>query len=371
MSVAAISFQSIHKSFGRTPVIRNLSLDIAAGEFVAVVGPSGCGKSTLLRLLAGLEAADRGHILIGGQCVDDWAPKQRDIAMVFQNYALYPQMTVRENLGFSLKLRKTDPTEIVRKVHAAAEMLSLGELLDRLPGQLSGGQRQRVAMGRAIVRNPKVFLFDEPLSNLDAKLRLSMRTEIKALHRRLGVTSVYVTHDQAEAMSMADRIVVMNAGVIEQAAPPLEVYSAPRSVFVAGFIGAPSMNMLPARRSADGERIEVAATGTALGAAPSDGGTWLLGIRPEHLALRSTAEDSAIPATVEFIEPLGADTLVVTRAGGLRVDVLLRQEASVDIGTNVFLAPRRDAVHVFDQDTGKVIGRVRESACAPANFPPQ
>ncbi|HYF21464.1 MAG TPA: sn-glycerol-3-phosphate ABC transporter ATP-binding protein UgpC [Ramlibacter sp.] len=363
--MAAIAFQGISKSFGRTPVLRELSLDIAAGEFVVIVGPSGCGKSTLLRLLAGLDAPDQGDILINGQRVNDWAPKERDIAMVFQNYALYPQMTVRENMGFSLKLRKADPAQIASKVQAAADVLGLGELLDRLPAQLSGGQRQRVAMGRAIVRNPKVFLFDEPLSNLDAKLRLSMRTEIKALHRRLGVTSIYVTHDQAEALSMADRIVVMNGGVIEQVARPQEVYGSPRSVFVASFVGAPSMNLLPVQVEGQPPQAVFAATGTPLGALPAGAaGDLLVGVRPEHLVLRSAAAPGAIPARVEFLEPLGADTLVVTSAGGQRVDVLVREEAVLPEGQALHLQVRAGSAQVFDRASGKALGRLGPVAAA-------
>jgi multiple sugar transport system ATP-binding protein len=356
--MAAVSFRDIEKSFGKTPVIRRLSLDIERGEFVAVVGPSGCGKSTLLRLLAGLEAPDSGDVVVGGERVNDWAPKQRDMAMVFQNYALYPQMTVRENLAFSLKLRRLPVAEIERKVREAADILALADLLERLPAQLSGGQRQRVAMGRAIVRNPKVFLFDEPLSNLDAKLRLSMRTEIKALHRRLGVTSIYVTHDQAEAMSMADRIVVMNRGVIEQAGPPLEVYGSPRTLFVAGFVGAPSMNILPAR--VEGGSVLLQATREAVGSCElSEAAEVLLGVRPEHLGIAASPGAGTIAARVDFIEPLGADTLVVTNVGAQRVDVLVRDAAVPPVGSLVHLQPRADAIHLFDAASGLAVARVQ------------
>jgi multiple sugar transport system ATP-binding protein len=364
--MAKVSFLNIHKSFGTTPVIRDLSLDIADGEFVAVVGPSGCGKSTLLRILAGLETPDAGDVLIDSVRVNDWAPKQRDIAMVFQNYALYPQMTVRENLGFSLKLRRVDRAEIDRKVLEVAGLLGLAELLERLPSQLSGGQRQRVAMGRAIVRSPRVFLFDEPLSNLDARLRLSMRTEIKALHRRLGVTSVYVTHDQAEAMSMADRIVVMNAGVIEQADTPTDIYRTPRSVFVAGFVGAPSMNLLAA--GVVGESVVLDATGTRLGPAPAAaaGASLLVGVRPEHFRLADADEPSGIPAEIEFLEPLGADSLLVARAAGQRIDVLVREGTSVPADGRVRLIAQADRVHLFDRPSGRSLGVLAPSAGGPA-----
>lgn len=367
--MASVSFVGICKSFGRAKVIRNLSLDIRNGEFIAVVGPSGCGKSTLLRILAGLETPEQGDVLIDGVRVNDWIPKNRDIAMVFQNYALYPQMTVRENLGFSLRMRKTEKSLIESKVREAAAMLSLTPLLERLPGQLSGGQRQRVAMGRAIVRNPKVFLFDEPLSNLDAKLRLSMRTEIKSLHRRLGATSIYVTHDQAEAMSMADRIVVMNGGEIDQADSPSEIYHRPKSLFVAGFIGAPSMNMLEARYTSDNgpDRAVLAATGTPLDApgiepTPDE---LVAGIRPEHLTLQETPGPFTIPAVIEEIEPLGADTLVITRSGNERVDVLVREDVSLQVGAIVHLSPRAGAVHLFDKTTGRAL---RPELRTPAPF---
>jgi multiple sugar transport system ATP-binding protein len=354
--MSVVSFQNIRKSFGRTAVIRDLSLEIRDGEFVAIVGPSGCGKSTLLRILAGLENPESGDVRIDGVRVNDWAPKQRDIAMVFQNYALYPQMTVRENLGFSLRLRREDKVTTARKVDEVAGMLGLTELLDRLPAQLSGGQRQRVAMGRAIVRSPKIFLFDEPLSNLDAKLRLSMRTEIKALHRRLGVTSVYVTHDQAEAMSMADRIVVMQAGIIEQVDTPSAIYRSPHSLFVASFVGAPAMNLIPARKGPGG--IEIAATGTLIGLPPVGAtlGELIVGIRPEHLRLADPMEEGGIAARVEALEPLGADTLLVAHAAGQRIDVLVREGTPVRPDTEVRLLPRSNAVHLFDRQTGHCLG---------------
>ncbi|MGH8799041.1 MAG: ABC transporter ATP-binding protein, partial [Casimicrobiaceae bacterium] len=243
--MAAVSIRAVHKRFGSTPVIRGVDIEIADGEFCVLVGPSGCGKSTLLRMLAGLEEITGGEISIGDRVVNRVAPKERDIAMVFQNYALYPHMTVRDNMSFALLLAKQSKSEIEKRVARAADILGLAQLLDRYPRQLSGGQRQRVAMGRAIVRDPQVFLFDEPLSNLDAKLRVQMRTEIKELHQRLKTTSIYVTHDQIEAMTMADRIVVMREGIVEQTGTPLELYDSPTNTFVAGFIGSPAMNLVP------------------------------------------------------------------------------------------------------------------------------
>src|SRR5512140_2677379 len=255
--MAAVSIRKVEKYFGTTHVIRGVSVDIADGEFCVLVGPSGCGKSTLLRMIAGLEEISQGEIDIGGRVVNNVPPKERDIAMVFQNYALYPHMTVRDNMAFALHLANADKATIDTKVGRAAEILGLGALLDRYPRQLSGGQRQRVAMGRAIVRDPQVFLFDEPLSNLDAKLRVAMRTEIKELHQRLKTTSVYVTHDQIEAMTMADQIVVMRDGLVEQRGKPLDLYDHPVNLFVAGFIGSPAMNFIPGRLRRAGGRAEV------------------------------------------------------------------------------------------------------------------
>ena len=259
--MADLEVRNIHKSFGSTAVIHGVSVAIRDGEFVVLVGPSGCGKSTLLRMIAGLERITQGEILLGDKVINDLPPKERDMAMVFQNYALYPNMTVFDNMGFSLKLRKTRREEVQTRVERAAEILGLGPLLHRLPRELSGGQRQRVAMGRAIVRDPQVFLFDEPLSNLDAKLRVAMRAEIKGLHQRLKTTTVYVTHDQVEAMTMADRIVVMHDGIVEQIGEPLELYDRPRNVFVAGFIGSPAMNFVKGSLSVDGGDIQFVAAG--------------------------------------------------------------------------------------------------------------
>ncbi|MFD1910851.1 sn-glycerol-3-phosphate ABC transporter ATP-binding protein UgpC [Halodurantibacterium flavum] len=285
--MATLSLENIRKTYGKTEVVHGISLDVEEGEFVVIVGPSGCGKSTLLRMVAGLETITAGELRIGGERVNEREPMDRDIAMVFQNYALYPHMTVFENMAYGLRIARTPRAEIDRRVRQAAEMLQLEPYLARRPRELSGGQRQRVAMGRAIVRKPRVFLFDEPLSNLDAKLRVQMRLEIRALQRELGVTALYVTHDQVEAMTLADRMVVMNGGHAEQIGAPLEVYRAPNTTFVAGFIGSPPMNLLP---------------GASLGhPAP------LVGLRPEHLRVGAPAR---LTATVRYAEALGAETLI-------------------------------------------------------------
>ncbi len=289
--MATVSLKDIRKTFGKTEVIHGVDIDIADGEFVVIVGPSGCGKSTLLRMVAGLETVTSGEVQIGGQRVNDREPMERDIAMVFQNYALYPHMSVFDNMAYGLKIAGRPKAEIAERVAEAATLLQLDGYLDRRPRELSGGQRQRVAMGRAIVRKPAVFLFDEPLSNLDAKLRVQMRLEIKQLQRRLGVTSLYVTHDQVEAMTLADRMIVMNAGRADQIGPPLEVYARPRTEFVASFIGSPPMNFLP--------------VGMAGVVAP---GAARLGVRPEHMQITTT--DPRVQAEVRYTEALGAETLV-------------------------------------------------------------
>jgi multiple sugar transport system ATP-binding protein len=319
------------------------------------VGPSGCGKSTLLRMLAGLEEITHGEILIGGKVVNQIPPKERDIAMVFQNYALYPHMTVRDNMAFSLELAKQDKATIATKVARAADILALGALLDRYPRQLSGGQRQRVAMGRAIVRDPQVFLFDEPLSNLDAKLRVAMRSEIKELHQRLKTTSIYVTHDQIEAMTMGDKIVVMRDGHIEQTGSPLELYDHPANQFVAGFIGSPAMNFLPGtlRRAGGGAEVELR-DGTRLQAPPdaggSDGQPVIYGTRPEHLTL---ADAGGIPAQVVVLEPTGMDTFVACRHEGAEIDAVFRERHSFAPGSTVRLQPDARRAHLFDAGTGQ------------------
>jgi multiple sugar transport system ATP-binding protein len=327
-----------------------VSVDIADGEFVVLVGPSGCGKSTLLRMLAGLENITAGEIAIGGKVVNTVPPKDRDIAMVFQNYALYPHMTVFDNMAFSLTLANAPRSVMEQEVGRAAKILGLEQLLQRFPRQLSGGQRQRVAMGRAIVRNPQVFLFDEPLSNLDAKLRVQMRAEIKELHQRLKVTTVYVTHDQIEAMTMADKIVVMNAGNIEQVGRPLELYDRPANLFVAGFIGSPAMNMVKgtvtggALRMEDGTEWPMPAAGSRPLAGPA-----IYGVRPEHLRL----DPQGIPATVQVVEPTGSETQVLMRIGGQPVIGAFRERVEARPGEILPVRPDTALVHLFDQQSGQ------------------
>jgi multiple sugar transport system ATP-binding protein len=354
--MATVDIRQVEKFFGTVQVLHGVSVDISDGEFVVLVGPSGCGKSTLLRMIAGLEEISRGEIAIGGRVVNTVPPKDRDIAMVFQNYALYPHMTVRENMAFSLKLAKAPKTVIQERVGKAAQILGLDQLLDRYPRQLSGGQRQRVAMGRAIVRDPQVFLFDEPLSNLDAKLRVQMRTEIKELHQRLKTTSVYVTHDQIEAMTMADRIVVMQLGVVEQIGTPLDLYDRPLNLFVAGFIGSPAMNFIDATlRRANGSAVAVAGDGTQLPlpphAAGRDGQPIVYGVRPEHL--RFTDSGHGLDAEVVVIEPTGAETMVVTRLAGIDLNAIFRERYRMEPGSRIALAPDLGAVHLFDKATGQ------------------
>ncbi|MFO1221438.1 MAG: sn-glycerol-3-phosphate ABC transporter ATP-binding protein UgpC [Burkholderiaceae bacterium] len=355
--MASVEIRSVKKRFGEVEVLHGVDVEIADGSFTVLVGPSGCGKSTLLRMIAGLEHISSGEILIGGKVVNQMPPKERDIAMVFQNYALYPHMTVRDNMAFSLALAKQGKAAIEQKVGRAAEILGLSALLDRFPRQLSGGQRQRVAMGRAIVRDPQVFLYDEPLSNLDAKLRVAMRTELKELHQRLKTTSVYVTHDQIEAMTMGDRIVVMREGHIEQIGSPLQLYDHPVNLFVAGFIGSPAMNLLPGtlRRSGSGGVEVELADGTRLSAgrrAGTDGQRVIFGTRPEHLAL---ANGSGIAAEVAVIEPTGADTFVSCRHHGAELAVVFRERYPFRPGSTIHLQPDLARAHVFDADSGRAL----------------
>lgn len=347
--MAKVSISDVAKSYGTFQVIHGISFEVGNGEFVALVGPSGCGKSTLLRMIAGLEDISSGHISIGDRIVNDVEPKGRDIAMVFQNYALYPHMTVAENMGFSLRLRGTRKAEIDRAVAEAAEILGLTPYLSRHPMALSGGQRQRVAMGRAIVRHPAVFLFDEPLSNLDAALRVQMRTEIRNLHERLGATSIFVTHDQIEAMTMADRIVVMRAGRLEQAGPPLELYDRPANVFVAGFIGSPAMNLLPAQAAGGQATL---GDGSVLPIASKAEGKVHYGIRPEHLELVPTDTPDALNGTVGLIESTGTATFVAIKAAGTTINALFSDRPTFQRGDKVALRPKAGHSHLFHAETG-------------------
>ena len=348
--MASVGIREVRKTYGQVEVIHGVSVDVKDGEFVILVGPSGCGKSTLLRMIAGLEEISGGDISIGDRVVNKVLPKDRDIAMVFQNYALYPHMTVAENMAFALKLKKVAKSESEAKVKRAAEILALTPLLDRYPRQLSGGQRQRVAMGRAIVRDPQVFLFDEPLSNLDAKLRVQMRAEIKELHQRLKTTIVYVTHDQIEAMTMADKIVVMHDGIVEQAGPPLELYDRPANVFVASFIGSPAMNLIEGTlddsgfTTADGHRLPTGGM-----AASTNRGPAIYGIRPEHFSLR----EDGVPVEVAVIEPTGSETQVVARLGRQEITILLRERLSIAPGSIVHLSPDVSKAHLFDKASGR------------------
>ncbi len=356
MTMAAVHIREVHKHFGGNHIIRGVSIDIADGEFAVLVGPSGCGKSTLLRMIAGLEEIGSGEIEIGGKVVNDMQPKERDIAMVFQNYALYPHMKVRDNMAFSMLLAKRPRAEIDKRVDKAATILGLTDLLDRFPRQLSGGQRQRVAMGRAIVRDPQVFLFDEPLSNLDAKLRVAMRTELKEIHQRLETTSVYVTHDQIEAMTMADQIVVMRDGVVEQRGKPLELYDRPANLFVAGFIGSPAMNFLPGRfhLNASGPHVHVEGgviLPVPLGTRAVEGQNVILGARPEHLALGAGAQ--GFGASVVVVEPTGADTQVFAKVGATEVAAVFRERHDFRPGETIRLVPDQERTHLFDAESGK------------------
>ena len=348
--MAAVNLKGVFKSFGSTRVIHGVDIAIADGEFCVLVGPSGCGKSTLLRMIAGLEEISGGEIEIGERVVNQVAPKERDIAMVFQNYALYPHMTVFDNMAFSMKLAGESREKMRQRVDVAAGILGLSEYLDRYPRQLSGGQRQRVAMGRAIVRNPQVFLFDEPLSNLDAKLRVQMRTEIKELHQRLTTTSIYVTHDQIEAMTMADKIVVMNAGRTEQIGTPLELYDNPTNLFVAGFIGSPAMNFLHGKLVRNGAGMQVQmADGLMLPApasAAQEGREVVVGVRPEHLLVRA----DGVHAEVVVVEPTGADTQIFCKVGGTDVIAVVRERHQFKPGEAIRLYP--ELTFLFDPVSG-------------------
>ena len=348
--MASVSFRNVEKSFGSTKIIHGIGFDIADGEFTVLVGPSGCGKSTLLRMLAGLEEISAGSIAIDDRVVNELESKDRDIAMVFQSYALYPHMTVRDNMGFSLKLRKDAKKRIDERVARAAKILNLEPYLERYPRELSGGQRQRVAMGRAIVRDPKVFLFDEPLSNLDAKLRVAMRAEIKALHQRLKTTTVYVTHDQVEAMTMADRIAVMNEGRIEQLGAPLELYDRPANLFVAQFIGSPAMNVFDGTLK-NGSVEALGASWPAPQNRGGDGQAVKYGIRPEHLQLGR----DGVPAEVVVVEPMGHETELLVRINDIDLIVVMQGRSAHAPGERIFLAPQAANAHLFDAASGRRI----------------
>ena len=354
--MASVAIRDVRKAFGAMPVIHGVDITIDDGQFVVLVGPSGCGKSTLLRMIAGLENITAGEIRIGERVVNNVPPKARDIAMVFQNYALYPHMTVADNMSFSMRLRGAPRAEIDARVKRAAAILGLGALLERFPRQLSGGQRQRVAMGRAIVRDPQVFLFDEPLSNLDAKLRVQMRTEIKELHQRLKTTTVYVTHDQIEAMTMADKIVVMHDGLVEQIGAPLDLYDKPENLFVAGFIGSPAMNFLRGAVRANGAAEFAGPPGLRVPlAAPSawDGRAVVCGVRPEHLALVPNGSQDGVEAAIQVVEPTGSEIQVVARLGDDEVIAVFRERHAFKPGDKIRLKPDPNLVHLFDAETGK------------------
>ncbi len=350
--MATVELKDVKKRFGNTGVIHGVTVDIADGEFIVIVGPSGCGKSTLLRMVAGLETVSEGEIAIGGARVNDKEPMDRDIAMVFQNYALYPHMSVRQNMAYGLKIARVPKAELVRKVADAARLLHLEPYLDRKPRELSGGQRQRVAMGRAIVREPAVFLFDEPLSNLDAKLRVQMRLEIKALQSKLGITSLYVTHDQVEAMTMADRMIVMNDGVAEQIGAPMEVYRHPQTIFAAQFIGSPAMNIVDA--DADGKTLGLP-NGAILPCETDVTGEVKLGIRPEHLVAQN---DGPLELQAGFCEPLGANTLLHGKLSGSNIEVTASLPGSYSppaSGSTVRFGVEPANLHLFDCDRGRRI----------------
>ena len=352
--MAGITLKGVKKSYGKTEVIHGIDWEITDGDFVVIVGPSGCGKSTLLRMIAGLESITDGEVSIGDTVVNKLEPSKRNIAMVFQNYALYPHMTVYKNMAYGLKLMKLDKAEIEARVQKAAQILELGDYLKRLPRELSGGQRQRVAMGRAIVREPAVFLFDEPLSNLDAKLRVQMRLEIKNLQHELGITSVYVTHDQVEAMTLGDQLAVLNGGYVEQLGSPIEIYERPASTFVAGFIGSPSMNLIDGQMDTEGQSLTLPDGSVITLPTPRAAGKAVkLGIRPEHFGL-GTGENQ-VPLHVRVVEQLGADTLVHGNLGDTTVPMVLRLEGvqTLQAGGVVQLHIPQDALHVFDGETGK------------------
>jgi multiple sugar transport system ATP-binding protein len=354
--MAGVDVISVKKNYGAVPVIHGIDLTIPDGAFVVLLGPSGCGKSTLLRMIAGLEAITDGTIRIGGNIVNNVHPKDRNIAMVFQNYALYAHMKVRDNMAFSMLLKKAPQSEIDEKVKWAAKILNLEPYLDRYPKELSGGQRQRVAMGRAIVRDPAVFLFDEPLSNLDAKLRVQMRTEIKDLHQRLKTTTVYVTHDQIEAMTMADTIVILRDGVIEQVGRPLDVYDKPNNLFVAGFIGSPAMNLIPGVAEAGGVRFaDGSLVPSPLGRKVEPGRKVIFGVRPEHLQPRKGGDAGTIRTKAEILEPTGPELHIYAMMGGEEVCAVTSERLGLSPGDEIGLSPDLALAHLFDAESGMAI----------------
>lgn len=359
MRMASVKLTKLEKNYGALRIVKGIDLEIADGEFVVFVGPSGCGKSTTLRMVAGLETITGGEVRIGERVVNKLAPRERDMAMVFQDYALYPHKTVRENMGFSLKVRGVSAGEAAVRVDEAANMLGISHLLDRRPGQLSGGQRQRVAMGRAIVRRPQVFLFDEPLSNLDAKLRGQVRTEIKKLHQALGTTIIYVTHDQVEAMTLADRIVILRGGEVEQVGTPDEVYNRPASVFVGGFVGSPAMNFAKARVNgadlvfSNDDRLPLEKIRTAGQAGAMDGRNVIVGIRPEHFCI--DASQAALTCQVQVVEPLGADTLVHFSIGDETLTARMPPETKIKAGDTLKIGVDTAKIHLFDAETQRAV----------------
>ena len=360
--MASLTIENVHKRYGAVPILKGIDLSIADGEFLILVGPSGCGKSTLLSMIAGLDDISEGQIRIGDRVVNDVSPKDRDIAMVFQSYALYPSMTVRENIEFAMKMKKVPAPERAATVDRVAKMLQMDALLDRRPAQLSGGQRQRVAMGRALARNPAIFLFDEPLSNLDAKLRVEMRAEIKSLHQRLKNTIVYVTHDQVEAMTLGDRIAVMKDGLVQQFGTPAEIYERPANMYVAGFIGSPTMNFIAAKIEGaadgaslrfDGCAVPVPVPITVIPAAirQTPHRDVIAGVRPEHFVAAAPEMPGALPVTIELLEPTGADTYAMARIGGKAVTLRFAPKQAPKVGDTAWVSVDPAAVNLFDPKT--------------------